>query len=47
MVHIFESLITNISLVLDGEYESVNKLINNLKYWQEDKFKEYFSTKQK
>ena len=26
--------------------ESVNRLIDNLKYWQKDVFKEYFSTKQ-
>lgn len=27
--------------------ESVNELIDNLKYWQKDEFKEYFSDKQK
>lgn len=27
--------------------ESVNELIDNLRYWQRDEFKEYFLTKQK
>ena len=26
--------------------ESVNRLIDNLRYWQKDEFKEYFKTKQ-
>ena len=27
--------------------ESVNRLIDNLKYWQKDEFKEYFTIKTK